>query len=328
MIALVTGSTGFVGANLVEGLAAAGHSVRALHRPSSRLDALAGLTYEPIIGDVLDRATLASAMDGVDWVFHVAAVADYWRQDGLAWLYRVNVGGTRNVLEAALAKGVRRVVFTSSAASLGIPPHTQPLNETAIFNLPPTLSPYGHSKHLAEQVVGEYVDRGLDVVIVNPTVILGPRDLNMISGSLIVAMARRQVQVVPPGSINYVDVADIVAGQVAAAERGRAGERYVLAAHNMTHEQVAVIIARVVGVPPPRIHLPRTLMGPLATAVDLFNRVWPGEPLVEGNQVRLMHNSIVYDASKAQRELNLGPPVPFEASVERTFHWYRANGYL
>jgi nucleoside-diphosphate-sugar epimerase len=96
----------------------------------------------------------------------------------------------------------------------------------------------------------------------------------------------------------------------------------------MTHARVAIAIARVVGVPAPRIHLPRTLMGPLATAVDLFNRVWPRDPLVEGNQVRLMHNSIYYDASKAQLELNLDPPVPFEASVERTFHWYRANGYL
>jgi dihydroflavonol-4-reductase len=334
MRALVTGSTGFVGANLVEALGAAGHAVRALQRPSSRLDALAGLTYEPAIGDVLDPSSLRAAMDGVDWVFHVAAVADYWRQGGTARLYRVNVGGTRNVLEAALAADVRRVVFTSSAASLGIPPENnerniaQPVDESATFNLSPTLSPYGHSKHLAEQVVQASVNRGLEAVIVNPTVILGPRDLNLISGSLVVAVYRRQVRVVPPGGVNYVDVSDVVAGQIAAAERGRVGERYILGAHNLTHQQVAVTLAQVVGVPPPRLHLPWTLMDPLAVAVDLFNRIWPGEPLVDGNQVRLMKNRLFFDSSKAQQELNLGPPIPFRTSVERTFQWYRANNYL
>jgi dihydroflavonol-4-reductase len=351
MKALVTGSTGFVGANLVEGLGAAGHQVRALQRPSSRLDALAGLTYEPVVGDVLDPSSLTAAMEGVDWVFHVAAVSDYWRQAGAAWLYRVNVGGTRNVLQAALAAGVRRVVFTSSAAALGIPPDgslsdrllpqplqrelnvdrrqtNQLLNESATFNLSPAVSPYGHSKHLAEKVVQEYVARGLQVVIVNPTVILGPRDLNLISGSLILAVFRRRVPVLPPGGVNYVDVADVVAGHIAAAKRGRVGERYVLGAHNLTHEQAARTISRVVGVPAPRLHLPKEMMGPLAVAVDMFNRVWPGEPLVDGNQVRLMKNMLFYDGSKAQHELELEPPIAFAAAVERTFRWYRENGYL
>ncbi len=334
MKALVTGSTGFVGSNLVEGLSTAGHEVRALHRSSARLDALAGLTYEPAIGDVLDPASLKAAMDGVEWVFHVAAVSDYWRQAGMAWLYRVNVGGTRNVLEAALAAGVRRVVFTSSVGSLGIPPNSeegqisQPLNESATFNVPPVLFPYGHSKHLAEKVVHEYIARGLDVVIVNPTIVLGPRDVNLGSGSLIVAVYRRQVPVIPPGGINYIDVADVVSGHIAAAERGRVGERYILGAHNLTHKQAGVIIADVVGMPLPRLHLPRVLMDPMAVAFDIYNRVRPGPPLVDGNQVRLMKNTLYFDASKAQRELNLGPPIPFRTSVERTFHWYRANGYL
>lgn len=333
MKALVTGSTGFVGANLVEGLNAAGHEVRALHRSNSRLDALTGLTYKPVIGDLLDPASLKAAMDGVDWVFHVAAVSDYWRQNGAAWLYSVNVGGTRNVLEAALAAGVRRVVYTSSVASLGVPPSSEgqidhPLNESATFNIAPVLSPYGHSKHLAEMVVQEFVDRGLDAVIVNPTVILGPRDLNLISGSAITAVYRRQAPAVPPGGVNYVDVADVVAGHIAAAERGRTGERYILGAHNLTHQQAGAIIAEVVGVELPRFHMPWTLMDPFAVAVDLFNRFWPGAPLVTGEQVRLMKNMFSFDSSKAWHELNLGLPIPFRTSVERTFQWYRVNGYL
>lgn len=330
MQALVTGSTGFVGANLVEGLTSAGHEVRALQRSSSRLDALAGLSYESVVGDVLDPTSLAAAMDGVEWVFHVAAVADYWRQAGTARLYLVNVEGTRHVLTAALATGVRRVVFTSSAAALGVPVANEgrPLDESATFNLPPAKFPYGHSKHLAEGVVHEFVARGLEVVIVNPTVILGPRDLNFISGSIIREVYRRRVFLVPPGGVNYVDVADVVAGHVAAVERGRPGERYILGGHNLTHHQAVTTIARVVGVPPPRLHVPGVLLGPLGTAMDLFNRVWPGEPLSEGQQIRLMKYLIFYDDSKARRELGLGPPTPFQASVERAFEWYRVQGCL
>jgi dihydroflavonol-4-reductase len=351
MKALVTGSTGFVGTNLVEGLAAAGIEVRALHRPSSRLDALRGLTHESIVGDVLDPTSLVPAMDDVDWVFHVAAVSDYWRQGNMAWLYRVNVGGTRNVLDAALTTGVRRVVFTSSGASLGIPsdiasssdprpepplyerssggsPADQALDESAVFNIPPIRWPYGHSKHLAEMVVHDFVTRGLDVVIVNPTAILGPRDLNLISGSLILAAYRRQVPAIPPGGANYVDVADVITGHIAAAERGRVGERYILGGHNLTHKETATIIAEAIGVSAPRLDLPRATVEPLAVAIDLLNRIWPGEPLVDGNQIRLAQYHMFYDASKAQQELGLEPPIPFQTTVERTFQWYRANGYV
>lgn len=351
MRTLVTGSTGFVGANLVERLAAAGHAVRALHRPNSRLEALAGLDFEPAVGDVLDPSSLAVAMKGVDWVFHVAAVSDYWRRGRKAQLYQVNVTGTRHVLETAMSADVQRVVFTSSAASLGLPrgclsqsgllPHFSPwrrsengrqmdhlLDESATFNVPPTLLPYGHSKHLAEQVVHEFVARGLDAVIVNPTAVLGPRDLNLISGSIVLAVYRRQVPVIPPGGVNYIDVSDVVAGHIAAAKRGKPGERYILGAHNLSHRQAVKTIAQIVDVPSPRVQLPGALTGPLALAVELFNRIWPGERLTDSNQVRLMRHSIFYDVSKAQQELGLESPIPFAVSVERTFQWYRENGYL
>jgi dihydroflavonol-4-reductase len=338
MKALVTGSTGFIGANLVQGLAEAGHQVRALHRRSSRLDALKGVVYESAVGNLLEPASLRSAVQGVDWVFHVAAVSDYWRQPGTARLYHVNVGGTRNVLQAALDARVRRVVFTSSAAAVGLPfdlrnggnadrPVTL-VDESIDFNLPTTLSPYGHSKHLAERVAEEYITRGLEVVMVNPTVVLGPRDLNLISGSLILAIYRRRVPVIPPGGVNYVDVADVVAGHLAAAEKGRVGERYLLGAYNMTHQEAAERIAGVLGVPPPSLHVPGAFVAPLARAVDLFNWVWPGEPLTDGNQVRLMRYALFYDTRKAQRQLGLEPSISFENSVERTFRWYRDNGYL
>ncbi len=330
MRVLVTGSTGFLGANLVEALGAAGHEVYAMHRASSRLDALEGLTYVPVVGDVLDPASLKPALEGIEWVFHVAAVSDYWRQRGTAQLYRVNVGGTRNVLSAALNAGVRRVVLTSSVAALGVPQNgnTAPLDESATFNLPATRFPYGHSKHLAENVAHEFVADGLKVIIVNPAVVLGPKDLNLISGSIIREVHRFRIPFFPPGGTNYVDVADVVAGHIAAAERGRPGERYILAGNNLTHRQALTMVAEVVGVSPPRWPLPEVMLGPLSTVLDWFNRVWPGRPFMDGNQVRLFKHTLFFDDSKARRDLDLKPPTAFRVSVARTFRWYRDNGYL
>src|SRR5512137_1224983 len=250
MKALVTGSTGFVGANLCRALVERGWSVRALHRASSRLDALQDVTVEHSLGDVTEPGTLVEPMRGCDVVFHVAAVADYWRQNA-GKLYRANVDGTRAVCQAALDAKVRRLVFTSSVASLGIPgPGEGLMDESHEFNLPPERFRYGHSKLLAEGVVREFIARGLDAVIVNPTIILGPGDLNLISGSIVTEVASRHVPpVYPPGGVNYIDVADVCAGHMAAAERGRAGERYILAAHNLTHHEAMKIVAQVIGSP-------------------------------------------------------------------------------
>jgi len=338
MKALVTGSTGFVGANLCAALVQRGWSVRALHRASSRLDALreAGAVVEHAIGDVTEPETLSEAMRGCDVVFHAAAVADYWRQ-AAEKLYRVNVEGTRAVCQAALDARVSRLVFTSSAGSLGIPDPCEGskpsqglklIDESHEFNLPPERFRYGHSKLLAEGVVREFVPRGLDAVIVNPSVILGPGDLNLISGSIITEVASRRVPpVYPPGGTNYIDVADVCAGHIAAAERGRMGERYILAAHNLTHKQVMRIVCDVVGAPMPRFGIPRALVGPLAALLDLAAKI-VGRPLpFNGDQLRLSAEFIYFDSSKAVRELGL-PQTPFRETVERTFEWYRAHGYL
>lgn len=331
MKALVTGSTGFLGSHLVEALSGAGHHVRALHRQTSRPDALAGLIYEPALGDLLDPPSLAAAMAEVDWVFHPAAVADYWKR-GREVLYRVNVEGTRNVLSAALEAGVKRVVFTSSVGALGLGRTGRDpgafIDETCSFDLPPKYFPYGHSKHLAEGVVAEFVARGLDAVIVNPAIILGPRDLNFISGSLIKEVYHRRVLFIPPGGSACVDAADVAAGHIAAAERGRTGERYILGAVNLSYREAFQIVAEVVGVRLRRPTLPRFLLRPIGLVVDLFNAVWSGPPLVDGNQVRLSGTHLYVDWSKAEGALHWRPVYSFRQMVERTFAWYRENGYL
>ncbi|MBI5671540.1 MAG: NAD-dependent epimerase/dehydratase family protein [Chloroflexi bacterium] len=326
MKALVTGGTGFVGSHLVRALNAAGHSVRVLHRPSSRLDALAGAGYESVLGDILDDNSLRAACDGCDWVFHVAAVADYWRAD-VARLMKANVEGTRLVLHAAHVAGVKRVVFTSSAAAVGIRADGQPADESVPFNLPPKRFPYGYSKVLAEQEVREAVATGQDAVIVNPVIVMGPGDLNMISGSYITQVKRFGPLVpVTSGGISVIDVRDVARMHLAAAERGRTGERYILGVANYTHRDWLALIADVVGVRRPFLPAPNWALPPVAAAVDLARRFGLSTP-VDSNQVRLGGRFITFDFSKAWAEL-ARPEIDMRQSVRDTYEWYRARGYV
>lgn len=325
--AFVTGGTGFVGANLVAGLEGRDIPVRVLHRESSSRAALAGLHYESAVGDILgDPAALAAQMAGCEWVFHVAAVADYWRQ-GRERLYRVNVQGTKNVLAAARMAGVRRFVFTSSLAAMGVPADGEMLDEENAFNLPPHHFPYGHSKVLAEQAVRAAAREGLAAVIVNPSVVLGPRDVNLISGSIVVEAAKGRLRFAPRGGLNFVDVADVAAGQIAAAEQGRAGERYILAGENVRYDEAVALICRVVGRREPWLRLPRWSLPVLARAVRAARLVLGNRVPLDETQVRMMGAYLYADNRKARRELNL-PQTPFTSSVQRAYNWYNENGYL
>ncbi|HIC88182.1 MAG TPA: SDR family NAD(P)-dependent oxidoreductase [Anaerolineae bacterium] len=326
MRALVTGATGFVGANVVEALNTAGHAVRALRRPSSRLDALLGLEFEPVVGDVLDPDSLQKAMQGCDVVFHVAGVADYWQADRER-MYQVNVEGTRYVMEAALAAGVERVVYTSSAAALGIPYRSCPADEGQRFNVPPDHFPYGHTKHLAELEVEKAVCQGLPAVIVNPTVVLGPRDVNQGSAQLITGVYRQLLPFITPGGMNVIDARDMALGHLAAAEKGRVGERYLLGGENLTLRRAAEIVSEVVNVPPPRFTLPRCLIRPLAWLIDLVNSLSPRPLPITGLMLRLGAEDFYYDTRKAEQELGLRHR-PFRETVSDTFEWLRTNGYL
>ncbi len=274
MQALVTGASGFVGANIVAALNQAGWQARALLRRTSSRAALDGLAYEPVIGDVTDPKSLIAAMQGCDAVFHAAGVvADYWSQDATL-TYRVNVDGTRNVVEAALAADAPpRLVFTSSQAALGFGKGQTAIDETHLFNLAPAVYPYGHSKHLAEQVVLGAVRRGLHAVIVNPSIVLGPRDVTLYNSRVILEVQAGRLPLVPPGGINVVDALDVARGHLLALERGRPGERYLLAGHNIPLLSLARQIADVLGVRAPAGVIPQPLIGPLAAALDGANRV-------------------------------------------------------
>ncbi|MCB9452165.1 MAG: NAD-dependent epimerase/dehydratase family protein [Anaerolineaceae bacterium] len=326
MKALVTGATGFVGSHIVRALVAAGHSVRVLHRTTSRLDALEGVAYESAIGDILDPDSLRAACAGCDWVFHVAAVADYWRADHTR-MFKANVDGTRYVLEAARAAGVRRVVFTSSAAAIGFREDGLPADEAFRFNLPPERFPYGYSKVLAEAVVQESVAAGQDVVITNPVVVMGPGDLNMISGSYIVQVKRFGWSVpVTSGGIAVVDVRDVAAMHLAAAERGQTGERYILGTANYTHREWYGMIADVVGTRHPFLPLPDFVLPVAAAGIDLARKIGIQTP-VDADQTRLGGRNIYFAYEKAWAEL-CPPGIEMSQSLQDTYTWYQAHGYI
>ncbi|NLX11196.1 MAG: NAD-dependent epimerase/dehydratase family protein [Chloroflexi bacterium] len=324
--ALVTGGTGFVGSHVARALVERGHEVRILRRRTSRLDVVQDVACEHFIGDVTDYDSLLAAMDGVDWVFHVAAVADYWRNQP-ARIYEVNVDGTRNVLQAAEAQGVQRVIFTSTAQAVGYRSDLQPVDESVGFNWDQHLTPYGHSKFLAETEVYRAIRRGLDCVILNPAVIIGPGDLNQISSSVIIEAARGNIPpTIPPGGATVIDVRDVAAAHVAAAERGRTGERYLLGSVDLTHKAWLRLTAHVVGREGPAIPLPAWIVYIVAWGADVLRRFRVPLP-IEGNQLRLSTRMMFFDARKAWRELG-EPQVPIRQSLQDTYDWYRAHGDL
>jgi dihydroflavonol-4-reductase len=324
--ALVTGGTGFVGSHVVRTLIAAGHTVRVLRRPTSRLDLIADLPVEHALGDVLDSSGLDAAMRGCDWVFHVAAVADYWRAQRIR-LYLINVQGTRCVLEAARRAGVSRVVFTSSGAAVGLRPDGLPSDESVPFNLPPGQFPYGHSKALAECEVLHAAARGQDVVILNPAVVLGPGDLNQISGSMIIEAARGVVPpLYPAGAVTIIDVRDVAQAHLAAAERGRTGERYLLGATDVTYRDLWRLIAEEVGGRAPAMPLPAALAPALAGAVGLLRMAGVSLP-VDADQVRLSARRVCFDCRKAHHELGT-PHFDLHTSIRDTHAWYAAQGMI
>jgi dihydroflavonol-4-reductase len=326
--ALVTGSTGFVGANLVKALNEHGIEVVGLRRTTSPDDAVAGLKVTPVVGDLLDLESLHAAMEGIDWVFHVAAVADYW-QVPKEVIYRVNVEGTRNILRAARQAGVKRFVLTGSTAALGIPsPEGSMMNEHSRFNLKPDDFPYGHSKHLAEEIMVEYVEKGLHAVSVLPSIVLGPRDLKFNAGELIAQALKPTIPLIPLplGGAGYIDVRDCAKAHITAAEKGQPGERYVLSGHNLTHRETVGRINQVLGTSLRLVQIPRWTLPPLGAFVSLLHKLGIRLALDRG-RVMLSGQFMYYDNGKAVRELGLQIR-PFEESVYDAYRWYADNGYL
>ena len=296
-----------------------------MHRPSSDLAALEGLRVERHVGDLFDPNSLLRAADGARWVFHVAAVAEYWRQPP-DQVIRGAVEGTHHVVQACRQAGVERLILTSSLAALGVPKHGELLNEANVFNLPVKRSPYGYAKRQAEVEALQAAGDSLQVVIVNPSIVLGAGDMHQISGSLVIQAARGRMFLYTRGGTNIVHIEDVAAGHLAAAERGRTGERYLLGGENLSYRQLFTLLAEVVGSRPPWLLLPDWAVEPTASLIDLTRHIIP-LPL-EGNQLRLSRQRLFCDTSKASRELGLTQTRPARQAIVEAFAWYHARGVV
>jgi dihydroflavonol-4-reductase len=329
MKTLITGATGFVGSAVLRQLLAAGHRVRALVRPKSDLRSLSGLPVEIVNGDVTDRPSLDRATKGCSTLFHVAADYRLWLLKP-GEMYETNVIGTRNVMLAAMDAGIKRVVYTSSVATLGVTLNGSPADEDTPVSLKDMIGHYKRSKFMAEAEVKRLADgHGLPVVIVNPSTPVGPRDIKPTpSGRIIVDAASGHMPAYVDTGLNLVHVDDVAIGHLLALERGKLGDRYILGACNMTLKEIFCAVGRLTGQSPPRVRLPHPLVFPIACVSEAWARlVSRREPRVPLTGVRLSRKKMFFSAEKAKRFLGFNPR-PVEEALRDAVDWFRENGYL
>ncbi|MGH9377352.1 MAG: hopanoid-associated sugar epimerase [Terriglobia bacterium] len=328
MISLVTGASGFVGSHVARFLAARGGEVRLLMRPSSDLRAIEGIPAERFSGDLRDPASLKAVLRGVDRVYHVAADYRLWSKTPKE-IYESNVEGAHNLLQAAREAGVSRFVYTSTVGTIAAPVASSRLpNEETLTRLDQMIGHYKRSKFLGEQEALRAAREGMSVVIVNPTTPVGAGDWKPTpTGQLIVDFLNGKTPAYVDTGLNIVGVEDVAEGHLLAAERGRAGERYLLGAENMTLLEIFTILAKFSGRPAPRWKIPYSLAlaaGYCDAAVSAVTRREPRIPL-EG--VRMARHKMFADCSKAVRELGFRPG-PAAQALGRAAQWYIGNGYV
>jgi dihydroflavonol-4-reductase len=325
--ALVTGATGFVGAAVARALLAEGWQVRALVRSGSDRRNIAALEVEQVVGDLTDVASLERACAGCEAAFHVAADYRLWAPRPQV-LYRANVDGTGNLLDAAERAGVRRVVYTSSVATVGIPADGTPGREDTAVSLADMIGHYKRSKFLAEERARAAAARGAPVVIVNPSTPIGPGDVKPTpTGQIVLDAARGRTPAYVDTGLNIAHVDDVAAGHLLAFHRGRVGERYILGGEDMTLRQILTLIAQLVGRSPPRIRLPHGAVLPVAHVAELYARLTgrPTRITVEG--VRMARKRMFFSSDKAQRELGYRSR-PAAQAFSDALRWFKENYYL
>jgi dihydroflavonol-4-reductase len=323
---LVTGASGFLGSAIAGALRARGHGVRVLARPSSPRTNLnaADVVCE---GDLRDRASLAAALKGVRYLFHAAADYRLWARDP-GEIRRSNVEGTRLIMEEALSAGVERIVYTSSVATLKITDGAASTEDNPLAD-GEGIGVYKRSKVAAERLVEAMIHRdGLPAVIVNPSTPIGPRDVRPTpTGRIIVEAASGRMPAFVDTGLNLAHVDDVAAGHIAALERGRIGERYILGGDNVLLAGMLADIARLVGRRPPKLKLPRTMLYPIAYGAELLATLRGVEPFITLDGLRMARHYMFFDDSKAQRELGYVSR-PYVEGLADAIAWFRAHGHL
>ena len=303
-----------------------GCAVRVLARPGSDRRNLAGLDVEVWEGDLCRPESLASGLAGCDTLFHAAADYRLWTRNPAA-MYEANVGGTRAILQAALDRGLSRVVYTSSVGTLGNPGDGTPGTEATPVALADMVGHYKKSKFLAEREAESFVPRGLPLVIVNPSTPVGPRDIKPTpTGKIIVDFLNRKMPAYLDTGLNIIDVDDCARGHILAARNGRVGEKYILGNENLTLQEIFALLEGIAGLPAPRIRLPYTPILLAAYVNEGLSRLTGREPLIPLAGVQMAKKFMFFDSSKAIAELGL-PRRPVAESLGRAVEWFRAQGY-
>jgi dihydroflavonol-4-reductase len=308
-------------------LANAGVRVRVLVRPTSKLKALEGIAVEPVEGDLRDAASLDRAVSGVQRVFHVAADYRLWTRHPEE-IYQSNVEGTRRLLDASRRAGVERVVYTSTVATIAVPRHGPLPTEETETTIDEMIGHYKKSKFMAEQVAIEAARAGAPVVIVNPTAPVGAGDWKPTpTGKIILDFLNGKMPAYVDTGLNVAPVEDVAAGHLLAAEKGRAGERYILGGRNMTLKQILDALAPIAGRPAPRVKLPHALALVAGYLDEFFSGIAGREPRIPVEGVKMSRHRMFVESDKAQRELGY-TPTSVEAALERAVRWYEDRGYV
>ena len=327
MLAFVTGATGFVGSHVARVLAEQGADLRLLIRASSDPRNIQVLKADRVIGDLRDPASIEKAMAGCDVVFHVAADYRLWVRDP-EQMYRANVEGTSAVLDAARKNHVRRVVYTSSVATMGFTSNGRPADEDSPVSLDNMIGHYKRSKFMAEELALQAGRSGMDVVVVNPSTPVGEQDVKPTpTGRIVVDFLKKKFPAYVDTGLNLVDVTECARGHVAALEKGRSGERYILGGENLTLKEILDKLAAITGLPSPKVRVPYVVA--LATGVVdevVTGRILGREPRATIDAVRMGRKKMFVSSAKAERELGW-TMVPVDDALRRAVAWFQGNGY-
>ena len=326
MTTLVTGAAGFLGSHVARQLVSRGDDVRVLMRASSTNRAIADLSLEYVTGDLRDPASLERAMKGVKRVFHVAADYRLWakrRQD----IYDSNVGGTKNLLEAARRAGVEQLIYTSTVATIAVDRPQLP-NEFTDAKLEEMVGHYKRSKWIAEREALSAAKAGLPVIVVMPTTPVGPWDWKPTpTGKIILDFLNGKMPGYVETGLNFVGVEECAAGHLLAAEKGKIGQRYLLGGENLTLKAMLDLLSKITGLPAPKLKIPHGLALGVAYANTVFSRLIGREPSIPIEGVKIARHMMFVDCTRAQRELGFKAG-PVSEALERAVRWYEANGYI
>ncbi|HXN96670.1 MAG TPA: hopanoid-associated sugar epimerase [Candidatus Acidoferrales bacterium] len=326
MSTLVTGAAGFLGSHVTRQLVARGDDVRVLLRASSTNRAIADLPLEYVTGDLRDPASLERAMKGVKRVFHVAADYRLWakrKQD----IYDSNVGGTKNLLEAAKRAGVEQLIYTSTVATIAVDRPQHP-NEFTDAKLEEMVGHYKRSKWMAEKEALVAAKGGLPVIVAMPTTPVGPWDWKPTpTGKIILDFLNGNMPGYVKTGLNFVGVEECAAGHLLVAEKGKVGERYLLGGENLTLKEMLDTLAKITGLRAPMLKIPHGLALGVAYANTAFSRLLGREPQIPVEGVKIARHMMFVDCARAKRELGFQAG-PVAAALERAVRWYEANGYI